>query len=574
MKRALCIRLPNWPLQRLLAARGELRERAVVLYALHASGGAKVVAYCPHLATAAAAPWADRVAGATAVLSGSGGIRAGMPLAEATALALVASAVSLHLEATDPAADRLAIEELAEWCHRFAPSVGLEETAAPQSLLLDVTGLGDLFGGEAALARRIVHDFQKRGLTARVAIADTPGAAWAVAHFADLEIPAACDSYAEAPRAILSALAVPLVVPSGQSFAAIAPLPPAALRLPAETCTLLADLGLRRIEQVAALRRETLLSRFGPLLLEKLDQATGVASAAIVARAPSPKWLFDWLFEHPTGRREMIEGALEQLVARACQSLAGTRRGVLRLECRFEFERRPSERFVVGLYRASASERHVGELVRLKLERLRFGQPVAAIRLRVLAIDRLEFRQREFFASDNRESPRDLAALVDRLSNRLGPHAVVRPWLLASAQPEFACQYQAALFSLPARETAPAKCRETKGKTKSRKAGPLASDSAAARGEGSMDRPLHLEIEPRPLVVMSVAPEGPPVRFQHAGRDRPIVRAWGPERIETGWWQGGCVRRDYYQVETAGGQRYWLFRELNTGRWFLHGTFI
>ena len=89
-----------------------------------------------------------------------------------------------------------------------------------------------------------------------------------------------------------------------------------------------------------------------------------------------------------------------------------------------------------------------------------------------------------------------------------------------------------------------------------------------------MDRPLHLESQPRPLVVMSVAPEGPPARFRHAGHDQPIVRTWGPERIETGWWQGGCVRRDYYQVETAGGQRYWLFRELNTGRWFLHGTFV
>jgi protein ImuB len=72
---------------------------------------------------------------------------------------------------------------------------------------------------------------------------------------------------------------------------------------------------------------------------------------------------------------------------------------------------------------------------------------------------------------------------------------------------------------------------------------------------------------------LAVAPEGPPVKFQLAGRDRRIVRAWGPERIETGWWRGGSVRRDYYQVETTDGARYWLFRELATGRWFLHGMF-
>jgi protein ImuB len=75
------------------------------------------------------------------------------------------------------------------------------------------------------------------------------------------------------------------------------------------------------------------------------------------------------------------------------------------------------------------------------------------------------------------------------------------------------------------------------------------------------------------LAVLAVAPEGPPVKFQLAGRDQRILRAWGPERIETGWWRGGCVRRDYYQVETTAGGRYWLFRELNSGRWFLHGKF-
>ncbi len=80
-------------------------------------------------------------------------------------------------------------------------------------------------------------------------------------------------------------------------------------------------------------------------------------------------------------------------------------------------------------------------------------------------------------------------------------------------------------------------------------------------------------MEPRRLVVISVAPEGPPVKFRLAGRDERIVRHWGPERIETGWWRNGCVRRDYYQVETERGGRYWLFRELNTGQWFLHGSF-
>lgn len=468
----------------------------------------------------------------------------------------------LHLELADPLADRLALAELAEWCQQFSPSVALEEAEEPQSLLLDVTGLAKLFGGEGALARRVVRAYNQRGLAVRVALADTLGAAWALAHFADLK----CRGETQDAAAILSALRVPLVVPAGESWPRLASLPAEALRLPEETCTLLADLGVRRIDQIAALPRATLLARFGPKVLGQLDRASGAAPEALVARALPAEREFAWPFEHPTARQEMIEFALEELVARACGALARERLGMLRLECCFEYERHATDRFVVGLYRASACPRHVGELVRLKLEQLRFREPVAAIRAVVLAEDRLEFHQQEMFFADsqeqqNRDAPRALAALVDRLSNRLGARAVVRPWLLASAQPEFACQYLP-LASLSARP---------------RRASPRASRGRAAAPSPIEptcgDRPFYLEREPRRLTVLSVAPDGPPARVRLAGRDERIVRCWGPERIETGWWRSRCVRRDYYQVETGGGERYWLFRELTSGGWFLHGEF-
>jgi protein ImuB len=73
--------------------------------------------------------------------------------------------------------------------------------------------------------------------------------------------------------------------------------------------------------------------------------------------------------------------------------------------------------------------------------------------------------------------------------------------------------------------------------------------------------------------VTSVVPEGPPIRLRYRDRLHTIARSWGPERIETGWWRNGTARRDYYQVETAGAERFWLFRETGTGRWFLHGIF-
>jgi protein ImuB len=78
---------------------------------------------------------------------------------------------------------------------------------------------------------------------------------------------------------------------------------------------------------------------------------------------------------------------------------------------------------------------------------------------------------------------------------------------------------------------------------------------------------------PERLTVWSVVPDGPPFRVCWKGKTQEITRAWGPERIETGWWRAPDVKRDYYRVEIAGGAQWWLFRERSSGDWFLHGFF-
>jgi protein ImuB len=593
MKRALCIWLPQWALQRLAADRAELSERAVVLYRFAAASTARVVAYCPRLATAPATPWQH------AVLR-THGIEPGMPLAEATSLAAhreqQASSRSmrrtpsaqgarepLHLELAEPAGDHTALERLADWCHRYSPMVGLEEADEPESLLLDVTGLGPLFGDESALAAAVLRGFAQRGLVARVAIADTPGAAWALAQGAALPITERRTAQARATdtRAILAALALPIIVPPGQTRAALAPLPIESLRLPGEATERLHELGLARIEQLAALPRSTLFARFGPLVLQQLDRATGLAPEAIVARTLPPQWKFERPFEYPTAVREMIEIAIEELVTQACHSLAHRRQGMLRVECRFEHERHPADQFIVGMYRPTACPRHAMDLVRLKLEALRFSEPVSALEICVLALDELEFEQREMFEPDRaRENPRELTGLVDRLSNRLGSGAVLRPWLLSSAQPEFACQYAPYANLTVRRRKGGQPTKKVSGtffnpaarKSKARARTSRASE-AALHHLAAGDRPCHLETRPRRLQVLSVAPQGPPMQFRLAGQEQRVARVWGPERIETGWWRSRLVRRDYYQVQTSDGARYWVFRELASGSWFLHGKF-
>ena len=489
-----------------------------------------------------------------------------MPLAEALALhefsllrQAEADQPALHVAPHDALADQLALVDLAAACQRFSPTVGLEESERPESLLLDITGLAELFGGEAQLAARVAEWLTQRGLVARLAVADTLGAAWAAAHAAG--------------RVAL--------LPAGETAAHVADLPLAVLRLPAETLGLLGQLGLESIGQVDHLPRASLLARFGPECVRRLDQACGRLAEVIRAQHLPGELAADWVFEHPTERRDVLETVLGQLLPRVVEPLASQRRGVVELVCRLECQAEAPRHWSLRLFRPSAAVEHLLDMLRLRLESVWVRRPVTAVRLTVTAWGLLELTQRELFdgsALDGaapRSTERELAALVDRLTSRLGRQAVLHAQLLADAQPEHACQYlppdEVARSSGRAAVSSGRAARRPGSKRSGRSAKPAPSASAPALAPGQ--RPLELCLPPLELPVLAVVPDGPPLRFRLAGVEEQVARFWGPERIETGWWRSRCVRRDYYRVETAGGQRFWLFRRLDDARWFLQGTF-
>src|SRR5260370_42029397 len=105
-----------------------------------------------------------------------------MPLAEAKALGGKPPEEPVRFDPHDCRPDCAALRQLAVLCQQFTPLVALEEAEQPTSLLLDITGCGPVFGGEEALARKVVDAFSHRGYAVRVAIADTVGTAWALAH--------------------------------------------------------------------------------------------------------------------------------------------------------------------------------------------------------------------------------------------------------------------------------------------------------------------------------------------------------------------------------------------------------
>lgn len=172
------------------------------------------------------------------------GLRRGMSLSEARAFCPV-----LRVAPADPACDARMLGILRRWATRYCPWVGLEET---HGLTLDITGAAHLWGDERAMLDDMQWRLERAGLTVRIGLADTRGAAWALAHHG-------------------GGIARP-----GESLAALEALPVAGLRLDQETNIALQRLGLRTIGALARASRAPLARRFGPGLLTRLDQATGV----------------------------------------------------------------------------------------------------------------------------------------------------------------------------------------------------------------------------------------------------------------------------------------------------------
>jgi protein ImuB len=452
------------------------------------------------------------------------GLHAGQPLAEAKAL--LPRAVFIP---ADDAADRDALCQLALDAQRFSPLVGLEEGDNPESLLHEVSGCTHLWKGEKQFLEAVRDYWGSRGYHVQLALAGTVGAAWALAH------------------TTTSALVLP-----GDEQTALSPLPVAALRLPIDTLERLDALGLHTIGAVVQLPRETLASRFGVILPQRLDQALGYLSESFVCerlREPLESWRewevpIDDRFDIACVCRQMISElvAMAQRHGMALSELEGELRTEAGL-CTIE----------IKVLEPTRDASHLAQLAELQLERQKWSGGVVAIRYCVLRLAHLEQTQ-ECWLGDDRDKKKSMATstLVDRLQSRLGASAVLRVEVLPDSQPEYAVRLV-----------------------------PWASENAEmSRIDGftlppeqSRGRPARLLRKAQPIDVTSIIPEGPPIRMVWQGEDRRVVRSWGPERIATGWWRAQDVERDYYRAEWEDGIHVWVYRDQKSSCWFLHGFF-
>jgi len=481
-----------------------------------------------------------------------------MPLPEATALVERSArcGTQVLVQKHSASEDQRALHELAECFMQFAPCVGWQ-TLGPQGtwsindgLLADITGTSRLFGGEVALVQQADALLRRRwGYQARWAVADTAAAAWACGRFGRyLNMPQPSDP------------SHPIVLPRwsenpDQAWRWLEPLPIAALRLSPEVENCLSQLGIPCIGQLAALPAESIVVRFGPLPLQRLRQLTGEVVETIVPLEVPKVFQAEQELEYATASRVVVEDVAGQLMERVAAMLAAERLGALELELRLECE--AAGRVLplrIGFFEPTARADHWRQLARMQFEQAPLPAAVARISLQVLRMAALPLRAGELFPLETptlRED-QELAELVDRLVTRLGSPAVQQPYLTWDRQPEYAYGGRSYPGTAAAR--------------RSRSPSPAATTPRVAR-------PLLLHQPPLPLEVMAVVPEGAPVRCRTSRFQFQVVRWWGPERIETGWWRGTTVRRDYYRVEAEDGRHFWVFCRLNDGRWFLQGEF-
>lgn len=480
---------------------------------------------------------------------------------------------ALMTVAADERAEAMFLTALRRWAGKFSPWVAEDAQAG---LALDVTGCAHLFGGEEALLTQVEADCEGMGLTVRAGLADTVGAAWALARYAGRvagpvrngdaiaqEAHATRSKAAKrrgwerggaAPALAAEPVTRGVIAPKGATRQALAGLPLAALRLEAEAVEGLARLGLRCVEDLAVLPRPALARRFGAAVLRRLDQAMGLVAEPVTPSSAPLHFAARLNFPDPIGLLADVEAGVDRLLPVLCARLTARSQGARRVRLqafRSDGEVRAVE---VGLARASDRVESIRPLLVMKLDQIEAGFGIDMLRLEAVQtepISAMQYRAR--MGEDAAPVPQDagMDALVNKLGARLGAEAVTRLHPAESHAPERSYLVMAAAWS-------------------------------RAYGKDWPERGI-----PRPLVLLGPepigAPEGdpsPPQRFRWRRRDLGVRVAVGPERIAPEWWldrpEWRSGARDYWRVETEEGLRLWLFYAHGgevSGGWFCHGVF-
>src|SRR5438105_4975621 len=444
------------------------------------------------------------------------GIRAGQSIA--TALALASDIV---LRDRDPTAEASALAQIATWTLRFTPQVSL---APPDAIVLEIGASLRLFGGLSPLIARIRNGVEAQGYETRIGIAPTPTAALLLARTSQTE---PVRNVRELPRAL-------------------APLPLELLDIDAEIVAMLAAAGVTTFGQAASLPRDALARRCGQHLVTTIDRALARCADPRVPFSPPPHFMSRVELPVPVDDAEALAFGVNRLVHDLSAWLSARGLGVVKLSLALTHEHYLRQRgvspthvpFTLGA--PARTPAHLIGVLRERLARVALPAPVEAVVLESEETLPLAGRNLGLLPGDEVDAAQ--VPLIDRLRARLGDDAV--------------------LFVAPHAEHRPEKSMRTLAAAISPKKTPQKTQQDSLPLPDAL-RPLWLLDEAEPL--------------RHRLEQAPWVLKDGPERIESGWWDGNDLRRDYFVAETPDGAMVWIYRDhrygVDAGEWFLHGLF-
>jgi protein ImuB len=466
------------------------------------------------------------------------GLVPGMPLADALSFF-----PGLATAAAEPAEDAAALRRLAEWCGRYSPWTAPDGV---DGIRIETTGSAHLWGGERPLAADLKARLERQRIAGRIAIADTLGAAWAMARFAEIG-------------------QNPAILPQ-DCRTALAPLPVEALRLDPTTVQGLRRVGLKQVDDLFAIPRDALARRFGEMVARRLDQALDNLPEPLSPLGETPARRVRLSFAEPITDPADLLRATERLVADLVPRLAREDMGARRLDLAFHRVDGRVERIRLGTARPSRDPRHLTTLFKERIDTIDPGFGVEDMILAVFVVEPLPAEQIDMAGHSTDPHPfpppqagegmgGGISPLLDRLGNKLGLAAVSRLEPRESHIPERA--------SVRVRVDRP--------------------HSTLRSAPDKPPRPIRLFDPPDPIEAFWLLPDDPPFHFTWRRRRHRVMQANGPERIAEEWWrpEGSSAAeaiRDYYRVEDEEGRRFWLFRAgLYSGdhkpRWFIHGVF-
>ncbi len=349
--------------------------------------------------------------------------------------------------------------------------------------------------------------------------------------------------------------------------AAIERLPIAALRLPFDTVQMLNRLGIQSIRQLAELPRDGMATRLGQTLLDRWDQALGRKAEPVIALHVLPELQLEQTLEYPTEHRATMAELVKRMSVELARRMSDRGNGAMRVVCRLDQVEASPLVMQLSLFRPTADPHHLQTLLVGQLEQQLGTRPSSAVwrvAIQATLTAPLTWHQTDLFDGDVIENRHQFARLVDNLSNRLGRRQVLRVRIEREPQPENGCTYQPMTGRRPDGAE-----QATLKKISSR----LARHRAEPSPEDPMRRPTRLLHPPQSIEVIALAPEGLPAQFKSGPQPYTVLQYWGPERLESGWWKGPSVRRDYFRVETQEGAWWWIYRDMQTNQWYLHGVF-